>query len=190
MGLLSRAAIAGPLALMLAILATPPIAASGGVTVPNPAQPDGWLRFKSYQSPFGTYPYPSAWVGDDIYGARGKGQTQSIRAVGAYERDTHLVYVVAIQNDGSPDSFLVTATGTGSWPVAYFDRHTDVTRDVSDGTYRTRRLAHGERAFIKVKVRLGRPGSSVMRRIVLTSVQDRERQDVVRIVVNYSSCGC
>jgi hypothetical protein len=190
MGLLSRAARVGPLALTLAVIASTPVAASAGAGASEPGQPDGWVRFKSYQSPFGTYPNPTAWTGDNVYDATGRTQTQSMRAAGAYERGTRLVYVVAIQNDGSADSFLVKATGTGSWSVAYFARHTDVTREVVEGTYRTARLQPGERAFIKVKVRLGGAGSSVMRRIAVSSVKDPARQDVVRVAASYSACGC
>ncbi len=190
MGLLGRIALAVPLVLALTTLGTAVATASPAVPPTHPGQPDGWVRFKAYQSPFGTHPYRSSWVGDDVYGATGRGQTEQLRAMGAYERGTHLVFVVAIENDGARDSFTVRASGTGSWPVAYFDGRTDVTRAVLDGTYRTASLSTGERAFLKVKVRLGGPGSAVMRSVVLTSVLDPQRQDVVRIQASYSTCGC
>jgi hypothetical protein len=190
MGLLSRAALVTPLALMLTALVTAPAFASAGESAPDAARPDGWIRFKSYQSPFGTHPYPSPWSGDNVYGSTGQYQTESMRAMGAYERGTRLVFVVAIQNDGAPDRILVEASGTGSWPVAYFDGRTDVTQAVVNGTYLTDRLGTGERAFLKVKVKLGGPGSSVMRRVLLTSLGDPDRQDVVRLKVDYSTCGC
>jgi hypothetical protein len=100
------------------------------------------------------------------------------------------VFLVAIQNDGATDRIVVKAGGTGFWPVRYFEGRTEVTHAVVNGTYRTERLRTGERAFLKVKVRLGRPGTSVMRRLFLTSLGDTNRQDVVRLKVNYSACGC
>lgn len=181
---------AGTLALILAMLAAGPAAAAGDTANGTGGRPDGSIRFKAYQSPFGTYRDLSPWNGRDVYNTTGRRQTATLRAIGAYERGTHLVFTVAIRNDGRADRFAVKASGTGSWPVRYFARGADITAAVVAGTYLTGRLANDERAFIKVKVRLGRPGTALERRLTLTAVDDPARQDAVRLRVSYSGCSC
>ncbi len=183
------AIIAGMLGLAIAGLAVGPALAATPST-PSASGPDGSIRFKQYRSPFGVYPAPSEWTGLDVRNLNGSGQTQALHAQGAYERGTWLVFVVAAENEGGADRFAIQGSGTGAWDVKYFARGIDITAAVVDGTYQTPKLANGERSFIRVKVRLGGAGSSVMRKLTLTSVANPTEQDVVRLRVDYSACGC
>lgn len=184
------ATTAGLLGLMLAALAVGPAAAARGTAGSEAGGPDASIRFKQYRSPFGVYPVPSAWSGLDVRNLSGTNQTHKMHAQGAYERGTWLVFVVAVENEGSADRFAIQGSGTGAWNVRYSVRGTDITAAVVGGTYQTPRLANGERSFLRVKVRLGGSGSSVMRRLNVTSVADPQQQDVVRLRVQYSACGC
>ncbi|HYI22123.1 MAG TPA: hypothetical protein VEX62_05745 [Candidatus Limnocylindrales bacterium] len=191
--IIRTAITAGMLGLVIAGIAVGPALAA----TPNTAStgdaaggPDGSIRFKQYRSPFGVYPAPSEWAGLDVRNLSGSGQTQALHAQGAYERGTWLVFVVAVENEGSADRFAIQGSGTGEWDVTYFARGIDITAAVVDGTYQTPELATGERSFIRVKVRLGGAGSGVMRKLTLTSVANPTEQDVVRLRVDYSSCGC
>ena len=180
---------AGMLGLAIAGLAVGP-ALAASPTTGSESGPDGSIRFKQYRSPFGLYPAPTEWTGLDVRNLSGSGQTQALHAQGAYERGTWLVFVVAVENEGNADRFAIQGSGTGEWDVAYFARGIDITATIVDGTYQTPELASGERTFIRVKVRLGGAGSSVMRKLTLTSVANPTEQDVVRLRVDYSACGC
>lgn len=184
------AILAGMLGLMITTLAIGPAAAATGAAGSGGGSPDASIRFKQYRSPFGVYPVPSAWTGLDVRNLSGTNQTQRMHAQGAYERGTWLVFVVAVENEGGVDRFAIQGSGTGGWDVRYSVRGTDITAAVIGGTYQTPRLATGGRSFIRVKVRLGGFGSRVMRQLTVTSVADPQQQDVVRLRVQYSACGC
>lgn len=178
--------IATFLALTVAAVAVIPAVAAG----PDAGRPDAAIRFTAYRSPFGHYPNGSRWLGQDIYNATARGQTKRMTAMGVYERDTRMVFSVAIANNGGTDRFRVMASGSGRWRVRYFAGGHDITAAVVAGTYRTPVLAPGEIFKIRAKVRLGRSGTSVMRHVLVSSVSAPQRQDAVRLRVDYSTCGC
>jgi hypothetical protein len=182
---LPRALIAAILlcAALLGFHASPAAAAS--------AQPDAWVRYKSFKSQTGTYVEPTEWVGDDRYNRTGRYQKAQQRAGGSYAPDAHFVFEVRVQNDGSsPDRFRVGASGSGDWVVKYFRDAADITSSVEAGTYRTASLGAGQGVTLKVKVWLGDPTTQVVRIVRLISEANGAKQDAVKVKVSYSGCSC
>lgn len=95
---------------------------------------------------------------------------------------------VELQNDGSvADRITVRGTaGTRRFRVRYLDGSRNVTRAVVDGAYRTRRLAPGGLAALRVEVirtGLARVRDSLTVRLTGTSTDDPLRHDAVATVV-------
>ena len=160
-----------------------------GAPAGRPIQPDGWVRYQSFHSNFGTYIDPTPWKGDDIYNSTGKYQTSKQLAEGTYEPGDYYVFQITIESDGPADSYHVHATGTGNWTVKYLRGKTNITAAVVDGTYETPTL-DGTDLVLKVKVWIGGAGTSMERLVKITSASDASRSDTVRIKASYSGCGC
>jgi hypothetical protein len=170
-------------ALAIAVAASPVLA--GGAK----PRPDGWVRYYSFQSQFGTYVEPTSWKGNDIYNTTGRYQTSKQFAAGVYEPGDFYVFQVTIENDGPAGRFRVGATGTGNWMVRYQRGNTNITSAVVNGTYETPVL-DDNRHVLKVKVWVGNAGTSMQRLLTITSVSDPTRKDAVRIRASYTSCSC
>lgn len=173
---------------LVALTAASPVLAGPG-PAGRPQQPDGWVRYQSFHSNFGTYKDPSPWKGDDIYNQTGQQQTAKQLAAGTYEPGDYYVFQVTIQGDGTVDSYHVHATGTGNWQVKYFHGKTNITSEVVAGTYETPVL-DGTTWVLKVKVWIGNAGTSMERLLAISSTINPIQIDTVRIKASYTGCGC
>ena len=151
-------------------------------------RPDAWVRYTAYTVYSKTYKHPSPWVGDNIYNATGRKQTETESAGGWYEPGGYFTFQVAIENDGAADRFTLRADGTGSSRVKYFRGSTNITSAVVNGTYQTPEVAPGATFVIKVRIVLD--GAAVERLVKATSVADPGKADTVRIRVVYTGCSC
>ncbi len=137
------------------------------------ARPDGRIQI----GPTG------ASVGDDIYNTTGSGQAKRA-TVG---RGASVKYVVTVEND-APFSDAVVVRGRGSstaFSVRYLVGRTDVTGDVTAGTYRTATVAPGGTVSIKVVVTptvSARAGARLDAKLTLRSTTHADRVDKVRFV--------
>jgi len=159
-------------------------------TVVNWHQPDASIRYLGAASSFGRVLAPSPWHGRGTFNTTAVGQTNGHKLVGAAPRGARYIYQVALRNDGARDQFSVTTSGRGSWRVRYLVGSRDITTRVVAGTYRTRKLATGERVVITVKVWLGRPGTALSRLFSVSSVADSTSRDAVKLRLRYTTCGC
>jgi arylsulfatase A-like enzyme len=127
--------------------------------------------------------------GDNLYSsAPGSGQTQRrdlVQAGQAYD------FVLRLQNDSQlPDSFTVRGSVSGSqaMSVAYLVGGSDVSAQVSAGTYRTIDLVPGASILMTMRVTVAAdaaPGITTKAVVRQTSVADPTRVDVARGVVTH-----
>jgi hypothetical protein len=175
--------------LLVSMLATSPVVAGGGSGGSLAHRPDGWVRYYSRVREDITIVEPGPWKGDDIYNTTGKHQTAKHSELSGEPPAIYWVFKVAIENDGSSDSFRVHATGTGG-VVKYFRGTNNITAAVNAGTYETPTLGHGDKLIIKVRVYVGDPDTWTVRLVTITSVGNSNRQDAVRIKSRWEGCGC
>jgi hypothetical protein len=108
-------------------------------------------------------------------------------AGGARARQT-LTYTISVQNDGAiTDGYLVQGQPSTNWfRVTYRNAAgVNITRQVTDGTYRLRQMAPGElrRLTASVLVRPAAPvGTTLTRAVTVTAHRSADFQDVVRLV--------
>lgn len=124
------------------------------------------------------------FVGNDVYNASGNGQAVSRRG----SPGTVLVYQLSLQNDAPTegDRFIVSANGAlpAGFTVRYLKGTTDVTADVTAGTYRTPRLRPGGPFRLTVEITVlasAAPGSTVTRKVTITSAGDATKVDAVKV---------
>ena len=137
-------------------------------------RPDGHVRLGA----------TGAFAGDDVYNTTGAGQTRST-TVGAGGTAT---FYVRIQNDGNvTEPMTVKGTaGTTRFKITYFAGTTDVTNQVTAGTYPTGPLPPGANVKLKVviKAKAGTPvGASITASVKVTSTTDTTKKDVVKATV-------
>jgi hypothetical protein len=92
----------------------------------------------------------AGWIGNDVYGVTGAGQSLSISAA----RGTILEFEILVQNDGNvPDTFAVSGpAGSKDIVVTYADTTGEVTSSVVQGSYRTDQLAPAASSLLTVSV--------------------------------------
>ncbi len=125
------------------------------------------------------------WAGNDVYNTTGTNQTRSV-TVGAGGSAT---FYARIQNDGEVTERVAlkgTAT-TSRFRITYYDAvGTDITSQVTTGTYQTEPLAPGAQVKVKVviKARAGTPvGAAVTAKVKATSTTNTTVKDAVKMVV-------
>ena len=135
------------------------------------ARPDALIRVQG----------EAEWVGDDVHGTDGVGQTRRCGASG----EQHAVYRIRLQNDGSVGGRLrVSGTpGDASWRVSYGALGANVTPDVAGAGWLTPRLRPGGAVTISLRVwpRPATPdGERKTVRVRAECRADPEAVDVVR----------
>jgi hypothetical protein len=141
------------------------------VVLGDPPRPDG--RVRRGQRPL---------LGNDVHNTDGTGQT----AAGAAHSGQTISYRVSIQNDAVvPEVIAVHGQGsTNLFTVTYRNQTgTNITRQVVDGSYRTRELAPGKVQVLKVTVLVrgaAAHGSTTTRTVTLTATRSDLARDVVR----------
>lgn len=127
--------------------------------VTGTSRPDALLRA----------PGSTSWIGNDTYNATGarQGRSANVRAGGT------ATFTLRVENDG-PLAEPLVIRGLGSttrFKVTYLAGRTDVTTQVVAGTYRTRTLAFGEQANLKVVVqaKAGTPAGATTTVVVRAS---------------------
>ena len=136
-------------------------------------RPDGRIR----RGATGTY------VGDDIYNTTGRNQTRT----GSAAPGGSVRYWVSAQNDAPiPDTLRLKGTTTSAgFVVNYTVDGTDITAQVTAGTYTTPVLAPGATHLVKVVVTVtdtAPAGSSLNASILVTSNTAAATKDKVRFV--------
>jgi hypothetical protein len=121
-----------------------------------------------------------AYVGGNVYGATGAGQTVLSRR----KHRRQQAFTVAVQNDGSAaDAFRLVGSGRRrGFAVSYLLGSTDVTAAVVGGTYVTPTLAPGATVQLRLVVRVksrARIGSVGSWLVAATSTQSADRVDAV-----------
>lgn len=175
------------LSLAIGLVGTPPVSAA----TPN-HRPDG--RILEPCDPQYEDCQPT-WFGNNIYNTTAVGQRAGFFDQQGVSYDGPIVFRIRIQNDGArTDRFRVIATGsTSGYRVKFFRGTTDITAAVKAGTYRTPTLAPGAVYKIKARVTL-RPdavnGDKAVRLVTLTSVGNPNKKDAVKLVRQFSTCGC
>jgi len=174
------------------ILATSAEGALGASAAAQPHRhrPDAALRYIGANSELGTYRDPGRWIGSRVRNSTATGQTISDTLAGAAPKDAEYVYQLKIRNPGAARRFTIAVSGTGTWPVAYFVRGRDVTSAIVSGAYRTPVLDRGETFIVRITASLGRPGTSLMRLIRVSSAANPQSRDAVRLRIEYDRCGC
>lgn len=188
--------IPGVLGLLLAALVSVPVSAG---TAPAGAarQPDGRVRLQriAYEL-FEAEKYDGPWIGNNIYNTTGEGQAAKVNWFDSTPGWQRWIFGVSVQNDGSSsDRIRIQATGTAldGWTVRYYDGSTNVTSAVVNGTFTTPSLSPGGSYVLKVKVTRDAESFDVetLRRLVsLTSVNNPNKVDAVRVVLKRDTCGC
>ena len=151
---------------------------------------DAAIRYIGANSQFGTYRDPGRWIGSRVRNGTATKQTITDRLAGAAPKDAEYVYQLKIRNPGAARRFTIAVSGTGTWPVAYFVRGRDVTSAIVSGAYRTPVLDRGETFIVRITASLGRPGTSLMRLIRVSSAANPQSRDAVRLRIEYDRCGC
>jgi hypothetical protein len=124
----------------------------------------------------------SGFVGEGIVNATGRRQTIITKA----DRGSSMSYTLEIENTGSAtDSFTVKG-GKGSvrFPVSYFDGTTDITTDVTKGTYVVSALAGGATKTLGVVVGVDPKAQKNSAKNVLVTVKsqaNKKKLDAVKV---------
>ena len=182
-----RFAAAILMALAIAVAGTASVAAAA----PN-YRPDGRILQPCDPQYEGCQP---TWFGNNVYNTTAAGQTAEYFDQQGVSYDGPIVFRIRIQNDGArADRFRVVATGsTSGYRVRFFQGTTDITAAIKAGTYRTPKLAPGGLHTIKARVTL-RPeavnGDKAVRLVTLTSMGNPNKKDAVKLVRQFSTCGC
>jgi hypothetical protein len=186
-----RAAVTGFTfaALMLGLMPASILAASTPAHQSR-ARADAAIRFVGAKSDFGNFVDPGRWVGRHVRNRTADGQTISRRLAGAEPRGARYLCEVKITNRGPAGRLTLTEAGKETWPMRYMVNGRDITERVDSGTFRTPRLAHGESFVIRISAKLGRPGTSLMQRLVVGSASNARVHDVVALRLRYLVCGC
>ena len=140
----------------------------------------------------------SAWKGDDVYEAAGRGQARTCDLTPGESRN----FRIRLQNDGSsPDTLTVTApTASDPWLVSYFDSvdgGSDITADVTGAGWSTGELAPGAAFTIRMRVKAksaAQIDDSATIRVRATSEGNPTQQDAIRAVLKvvdaHASASC
>jgi hypothetical protein len=185
--------------IFLGVAALPAAGTSPDVSAAAAYRPDGRIRLEKVERSDGyTQVYSKPWLGNNIYNATADNQTaKAILQGSAFNGWYRWTFGVSAQNDGTnSDRFRVHATGLGltGWKVKYFHGSTDITADVVAGTFTTPTVAPGEQYLIKARVKANFDNGAVLgalrRLVTLTSTNNPDKSDTVRLVVKIKGCGC
>ena len=140
---------------------------------PPEARPDGRIK----RGASGTY------VGNNIYNATGANQTSTGSAV----RGGTVTYFVSVQNDARfSDSIRLQGTsGNSAFSVKYFLGTTDITSQVTTGTFRTGALPSGAARLIKIVVKVkpaAAAGANLSASMTSRSEANSGRLDTVKFI--------
>jgi GH25 family lysozyme M1 (1,4-beta-N-acetylmuramidase) len=137
-------------------------------------QPDGRIKLGS----------DTDFVGGDVYGTWGQGQTRAVTA----GRSVTKTFLLAFQNDGTvPDGYTVDGSG---WAPGFTIRYlatrwgsTDITADVVAGRYELSNVAPGATRYLRMVITV-KPGAAIgtrlKRLVTATSAGDPTMDDAVR----------
>jgi hypothetical protein len=140
-------------------------------------QPDGQVR----------YARSATWVGGDVYGVDGVGQTASAKV----KRTKSVTFVIQIQNDGNnADDFFIRGQGPKKgFVITYFNAPSggaNITSSVVTGTYQSLSVAPTASTYLRIVitakkgVNLGTVQSWL---VTATSLGDPLKQDAVQAKV-------
>jgi hypothetical protein len=122
------------------------------------------------------------FLGNNVYSASAQGESKTISVA----RGSSGVLFANIQNDGltADDLKVVGPTGSAGYAVHYFDGPTDVTSQVSAGTFSTGTLAPGASVTLKIVVHLSATSANQGSFLIQARSKPGASPDAVRATVN------
>lgn len=122
------------------------------------------------------------FIGNGIYSATGQGESKTISVARGHSG----VLFANIQNDGlTADALKVVGpTGQAGFTVHYFDGPTDVTSQVSAGTFSTGTLAPGASVTLKIVVHLSATSANQGSFLIQATSKPGAQPDAVRATIN------